>query len=169
MNFKQTLDTVQESKVFQDFKEKNPEAELCAGFFILDFLSNDNKNSLDYKIPNTDKIFTFDVKEEDVLIKEDKLITDETNSHPPLSKISPNIKVEVNELKSIVGTEALDKGISAKFNKIIAVLQNYEDKEIWNLTCMLDQLIILNILIDIETGKIIKFERKSMMDLIKKK
>jgi len=169
MNFHQTLEKVEQSKVFQDLRQKNSDIELVAGFFILDFLSNDNKNSLDYKVPDTDKIYTFDVKAEDVLIKEDKLITDETNTHPKLSKIDPDIKVEVDEIKSIAGTEALDRGISAKFNKIIAVLQNYEDKEIWNLTCMLDQLIILNILIDTKTGKIIKFERKSMMDMIKKK
>ena len=116
MNFRQTLDTVQQSRVFQDFIEKNPDAELVAGFFILDFLSNDNKNSLDYKIPNTDKIYTFDVRGEDVLVKEDKLITDETNKHPPLSKIEPDIKVEVDELKSLAGTESLDRGISGRFS-----------------------------------------------------
>ena len=34
---------------------------------------------------------------------------------------------------------------------------------------MLEHLIILNILVDANTGEIIKFERKSMMDLIKKR
>jgi len=34
---------------------------------------------------------------------------------------------------------------------------------------MLEGLIILHIMIDSETGEVIKFERKSMMDLIRKK
>lgn len=171
MNFKETFEKVQESKIFKDFIEKNPKAELCAGFFIIDLLSNDNKKAIDYKIQDKAKIFTFDVRGEDVLMKEDKLITD--TDHPPLSKINPDIKVEVEELKSIAGVKALDNGISAKFSKIIAVLQNLkkdeENKQIWNLTCMLEGLIILNILIDANTSEIIKFERRSMMDMIKKK
>jgi hypothetical protein len=49
------------------------------------------------------------------------------------------------------------------------VLQKHEGKQIWNITGMLDGLIILHILINADTGEIDKFERKSMMDLIKKK
>lgn len=170
MTFRQTLNKVQESKIFQTFIKENPEAELCAGFFILDFLSNDNKRSIDYKLG--DKVFTFDLTENDeVLIKEDKLL--DLPDRPKLTKINPETKIELNELKSIAGIAALDNGISAKFHKIIAVLQNNptesEVKQIWNLTCMLDQLIILNILVDSETGKVLKFDRKSMMDMIKKK
>jgi len=174
MNFKDLLEKVESSKQFQDFKQKYPNNELVIGFFILDFLSNDNKNSLDYKIDN--KIITFSLDERgEIKTQEDKLIEDSNNSE--LKKIDQEIKVEVDELKSIAGTQALDNGISAKFSKIIAVLQKYKDekltenqeKQIWNLTCMLEGLIILNILIDAESGKILKFERKSIMDLVKKK
>lgn len=140
--------------------------ELCAGFFILDFFGNDTKKSLDYKIGG--KIFTFTLEDNaDVIFNEDKLIN--LPNKPQLSKLSPEIKVELDELKSIAGVRALDEGINSKFNKIIAVLQMNEGKQIWNLTCMLEHLIILNILVDANTGEIIKFERKSMMDLIKKR
>ncbi|MFH1358985.1 MAG: hypothetical protein ABIH37_03800 [archaeon] len=173
MNFKETLEKVESSNAFINFKSEHPNAELCAGFFILDFLSNDNKQSVDYK--NNENIFTFDInKIGEIFIKQDRLLDESTR--PKLKKINPEIKVEVDELKSIVGINILDNGISAKLHKIIAVLQNYksditndEDKVVWNLTCMLEQLIILNIIIDAETGKILKFERKSMMDMIKKK
>ncbi len=171
MNFKPLLEKIESSLVFQKFKEQYPDAELCAGFFILDFLSNDNKNSLDYKINN--KIFTFSIKKDDITMQEDELIKD--SKHPPLQKIDDVIKVEVDELKSIVGVQALDNGINSKLSKIIAVLQKFkkegEDnpRQIWNLTCMLEGLIILNILIDANLGEVIKFERKSIMDLVKKK
>lgn len=170
MSFKETYEKISESEVFKTFIKENPEAELVAGFFILDFISNDSKKSLDYKYK--DKIYTFDLKDDGyVKLTEDKLI-DSPNS-PKLLKIIPEVKVEVEELKGITGMEALEKGISAKFNKIIAVLQRQirEEKEVqvWNLTCMLDGLIILNIQINADTGEIIRFDRKSFMDLIRKR
>ncbi len=171
MSFKETYEKITDSEVFKKFIEDNPDAELCAGFFILDFMSNDSKKSIDYK--TGDKIFTFDLKDDGyVKMNEDELVKTDSNS-VQLLKLDPEIKTELDELKGIAGMEVLNNGISAKFNKIIAVLQNQmrEGKEysIWNLTCMLDGLIILNILIDAQTSDVIKFERKSMMDLIRKK
>lgn len=166
MTFKQTFDAVTKSESFKQFKEKNPKAELIAGFFILDFLSHETKQSLDYK--SKDKIFTFELDNNDkIIMKEDELIKD--SNSPKLEKINPKTKIETDELKSIAGERALDEGISSKFQKIIAVLQMYEKKQVWNLTCILDGLIILHSLIDSETGEIVKFERKNMSDFIRKK
>jgi len=172
MSFKETCQKITESEVFKNFIKEKPEAELIAGFFILDFISNDSKKSIDYR--DKDKIYTFDLKDDGyVKMTEDELLSNPNS--PQLLKLIPEIKTEVEDLKGISGMEALDKGISAKFNKIIAVLQrqNREGKEtqFWNLTCMLDGLIILNILVDAESesGDVIKFERRSMMDMIRKK
>ena len=166
MTFKQTFETIQNSEIFKEFKKKNPKAELVAGIFVIDFLNKEDKKSLDYK--KGEEIFTFNINEKnEIEIKEDKLINDP--KLPKLTKIKPKVKIEIDELKSIAGTKALAERISAKFQKIIAVLQMYEKKQVWNLTCMLEGLIILQIIIDSETGRIIKFERKSMMDFIRKK
>ena len=168
--FKETYNTIENSKQFQEFKQEHPEAKLAAGFFILDFLSNDTKKSLDYLDEKSDKVFTFDLADDGYIkLKEDKLINPEETDQSKLTPIEPNPKIEVDELKAIVGTKKLDEGINASLHKIIAVLQNHEDKLTWNLTCMLDQLIILHSLINAETGEIIKFERKNMMDFIKKR
>ena len=43
MTFKETLENIESSKEFSDFKKQYPNAELVAGFFIIDFISNDNK------------------------------------------------------------------------------------------------------------------------------
>jgi hypothetical protein len=168
MSFKETFEKIKASEIFNRFIEENPDAELCAAFFIIDFFGNDNKKSLDYKIG--EKIFTFSIDDfGKIKMIEDKLVQEREIKFPKLEKINPVVNVDLDELKSISGIKALDEGISARFSKIIAVLQKHEGKQIWNLTCMLEGLIILHVLIDSENGEIIKFERKSMMDLIRKK
>lgn len=170
MDFSNLLEKIENSVVFKNFKKQYPDSKLVAGFFVIDFLSNDNKNCLDYK--TNGKIFTFNLKENnDIEVVEDKLINNPDK--PELQEIDKQIKVEINELPFIAEKQSLEHNISSKHHKIIAVLQKYEQngelKQIWNLTCMLEGLIILNILINANTEEIIKFERKSMMDLIKKR
>lgn len=162
--FQETYEIITNSVVFKNFIKENPDAELVAGFFILDLLQGNNQRSLDYKLQQ--KIFTFSLNENnEITLREDELI----QSDKPLEKISPDIKIDLDEIPSMAEKEALSHNVGNKFQKIIAVLQLHEGKEVWNLTCMLDGFVILNILIGSETGEVIKFDRKSMTDFIKKK
>ena len=162
MTFKSTLEKVRESKVFKDFIKENKDAELCAGFFIIDYFSHDNKTSLDYK--TDDSIYTFDLKDNgEIKMQKDNLIKDS-----PLHTINSHINIDLDELKNIIETEKNKLNIKAKLNKVIAILQIYENKQVWNLTCMLEGLIMIHAIINSETKEIIKFERKSMSDFIRK-
>jgi hypothetical protein len=168
MGIKETLNILQKSEEFHKFKSENSNTEICAGFFIVDFFGNDNKRSIDFKCK--DKVFTCSLRDDDsVKIQEDKLIEIKGEKFPELQELNPKVRVDLEEAIGIAKTKTLDEGIAAKYNKVIAVLQKHEDKEVWNITGMLDGLIILHILVDADSGNIIKFERKSMMDLIKKK
>ena len=95
--FQQTYKTITKSELFQQFKQEHPEAKLCAGFFILDFLSNDTKNSLDYLDENTVKVFTFDLADDGFIkLKQDKLVCEEDSNQPkltPLQQLTPKIEV----------------------------------------------------------------------------
>jgi len=167
MPFNQIYSTIESSAVFKKFIKENSNAELIAGFFVLDFISNDEKKSLDYKIPQTTKIFTFELdRNNEVTLKQDKLINDP--NLPKLQKIQPSTRIEIEELRAIAEKQALKHNIQSKFHKIIAVLQMHNTQQVWNLTCMLKGLIILNILINCDTGDIIKFDKKTMMDFVKK-
>lgn len=169
---KKTFEIITSSEEFKKFRNEHPDAELCTCFFVIDFFGNDNKKSLDYKLG--EKVFSFSINELDkIKMYEDKLVKVENKEFPQLEAINPDVKVDLEEITEMAKAKALEKGISSKFSKIIAVLQKYNhngnDIQAWNLTCMLEGLIILHMMIDSETGEIIKFERKSMMDLIKKK
>ncbi|MFA7707559.1 MAG: hypothetical protein WCX73_01290 [Candidatus Pacearchaeota archaeon] len=171
ITFKETYEIVMNSAVFKKFKQEHSNAELVAGFFIIDFLSNDNKESVDYKLPETesDKIYTFELdKNKEVVMKQDRLVNPDMPTQQKLTKINSEVKIDLDIISNIAKEKARENKITAEFSKIIAVLQNHENQLIWNLTCMLDQLIILHVLINSETGEVLKFERKSMMDFIKK-
>ncbi|MDD5192395.1 MAG: hypothetical protein PHH54_01780 [Candidatus Nanoarchaeia archaeon] len=164
MDFISTYKTIKESEIFKSFIEYNKEAELVAGFFILDLLENNNQRSLDYKLQQ--KIFTFSLDEAgEITMREDELI----ESDKPLEKISSDIKIDLDEIPEIAEKQAGINNIKNKFQKIIAVLQLHEGKQVWNLTCMLDSFVILNIIIDSETGDTLKFDKRSVMDFVKKK
>jgi hypothetical protein len=166
MNFSSTLQLIESSKEFKDFIKQNPKAELVAGFFILDFQSNNNQQSLDYKI--LDKIFTFSLNENNkITLTEDELI--KIPNPQPLNSINKQIKTETNELRAIAEIKAVDSNIKSKFEKIIAVLQNHRDNCVWHLTCMLEGFVILDVLIDADTGKVLKFEKRNLMEFMKKK
>ena len=176
-SFKETFEKIESSDVFKKFKSENPNAELCAGFFILDFVGNDNKYSLDYKLG--EKIFTFnlDFERNEILIQEDRLIDIPPNNQyqQKLEKINlSEVNIELNELKSIAEIKTVDNNIKSRFQKIIAILQNYRGPETknkktqaWNLTCILDSLMIINIIINSNTGKLLKFEKKSLSEMFK--
>jgi hypothetical protein len=162
--FQETYEIITNSVIFKKFIQENPDAELVAGFFILDLIENNNQRSIDYKLQQ--RIFTFSLSDiDEITLTEDELI----QSDKPLEKISPDIKIDLYELSNIAEKEALANNIKNRFQKIIAILQLHEGKNVWNLTCMLDSLIILNIIIDAEAGDIIKFDRKSIADFVVKK
>ena len=177
-SFNETLKKIETSEKFKNFKSNNSDAELCAGFFILDFLGRDNKYSLDYKL--REKIFTFNLMEDNsVTIQEDKLIDippgSENKQIINLEKIKPGVVIDLNELKTIAELKAIDNGIRSRIQKIIAILQTYKGEEtknkktqVWNLTCILDSLIILHVIIDSKTGKVLKFEKSSLSDMFRK-
>ena len=170
--FKETCQRINDSEEFKNFIQENPEAELCTGFFVMDFFGNDNKKSLDYKLDQ--KVFSFSINElEKIKMYQDKLVEVKDKEFPALEPINPEIKVDLDQITEMAMKTTQEKGIQSKFSKIIAVLQKYkhnnQDIQAWNLTCMLEGLIIIHMMIDSDTGELIKFERKSMMDLIKKK
>ena len=176
-SFKETFDKINSSEIFQNFTTKNSDAELCAGFFILDFIGNDNKYSLDYKFG--EKIYTFNLTENDkITIQEDKLmdlpIDSQNKYQQKLEKINFPI-IDLNEVKTAAELKAIDNNIKSRFQKIIAVLQIYKGPEtndekiqVWNLTCILDSLIILNMIVDSNNGKVLSLEKSSLADMFKR-
>jgi len=166
MNFSQTLEKIESSDAFKNFKEKHPDAKLCAGFFVLDYQQQANQQQLDYILKNN-KIFTFIINKEnkEITIKEAETIEGHREKLPAIKK---ETKIDLNDVEQIVKEKMQEEKINNKIDKIIAVLQKHENKMIWNLNCMLEGMGILQVHIDCSDGRVLKFEKKSLFDFIKR-
>ena len=161
MRFKHYLDRVKESSEFKKFMEKNPKAYLAAGFFVLDFETDNNIHQIDYALPNK-KVATF-------------LLDDGTKvkiSEQALKKKLPEIKEEdaktdLDALKGIVEDEMKNRTVTEKIRKMIAILHMIEDKLVWNIQCILDGLGFLSVHVSDDDQTVMKFEKHSLLDLIK--
>jgi hypothetical protein len=164
MLLKQLYAKLEKSNEFKKFKSENPDAFLCAGFFIINFKDNKFEYSLDYR--NDKQIFTFKIPENDSSIiaeSQDLLL-----SPKPLDKINLDVQVDIEDIKDIVEKTLSDNNIKNKLEEYIAVLQNLDNQLVWNLTIMCEGFTIINSLINAETSGIIKFEKKNLLDFIKK-
>jgi hypothetical protein len=163
MGFDSVVEQIEKSKAFANFKKKNKDSFLCAGFFIIDYKDKKNQQQLDYCLVGGD-IYTF-LLDNEVIMKKSETIQ---GAKHDLKQLKKEMKVDLDDAEKIVCEKIKQEKIEKPLIKIIAVLQVYEGKQIWNLTCILEGFEFIQCHIDSETGDILKFERKNMMDFIQK-
>lgn len=161
MNLSKLISKIENSAEFSKFKKENPKAELCAGFFILDFKPKHETYSLDYK--TEDKIFSFSLGENEEITQKEEEIMEGKNKLEP---INSRVEIDIENLKEVCEEEFLNNKIGKKIEKIIAILQKKDDKTIWNLTCMAEGFSIILMNVDSLTGEVLKFEKKSLFDIV---
>jgi len=150
---------------YQEFKKESASAFFCAGFFIMDFKRakfeysldfRDDKNVYGFKIPQDES--------EQLVFTSDPLI----ETPKPLEKIDTSliskIKTDIEDLKELIEEALFDNSIKNILEEVIAVLQSLNGTVIWNLTCILSSLSVVNVQIDPFSGEIIKFEKKNLLD-----
>lgn len=160
MKFEHYQERVETSKEFKDFYKKHKKAYLGAGFFILDYETGKNTHQLDYVLPNG-KIATF------ILDEGVKMKLSEQAIKKELPRLPDKVKTDLDALKGIVHDEMRNRNVTDEVRKIIAVLHILDNKVVWNLQCILNGLGILNVHIDDCDQSVLKFEKYSLMDVMK--
>lgn len=160
MKFNHYQERVEASKEFKDFSKQHKKAYLGAGFFILDFEAGKNSHQLDYVLPNG-KIATF------ILDDGIKMKISEQAIKKTLDKIPQKVKTDLEALRGIVHDEMRNRNVTDEIRKIIAVLHILDNKLVWNLQCILNGLSILNVHVDDSDQTVLKFEKYSLMDVMK--
>ncbi|MBI2630257.1 hypothetical protein HYW76_04080 [Candidatus Pacearchaeota archaeon] len=163
MKFEHYLKRVEESPEFKKFKQEHKKAYLCAGFFVIDLEQNKNTHQIDYTLPDG-RIMTFSL-DEGVNCK----LSDKSNKKKEsLPELSGESKTDLEEIPGIVQDEMKNRVVTDKMNKIIAVFHVHDGKKIWNLQCITAGLGILNIHIDDSDKTILRFDKHSLFDIIKR-
>jgi len=163
ISFKETLEKLENSKEFKEFKKENPSAFLTTGFFVVDNEAKTESKQLDFATSKGEEkeLVTFLIGEK---IEQKK---EETIKKEKFNRIEIP-KIELNDALEIMKKET--EKISQTYSKIIAILQMIENEgksaEIWNLTC-LSGFNMFRLHIDAMTGEIFKEENKNLMDIVR--
>ena len=165
MNLHFYIEKLKHSEEYKKFTKENPKAYLCGGFFIIDKenpKNPDNKAHLDVYVASKKKMFNFQ-------------LDGETKLHPvemfkgtlTPTKIKANSKLGFREIEDMIYDKMEKEGIKNKLQKIIMILQNKDGKDFWICTVFISGLGLIKVNIDDASKKIILFEKKSFLDMMK--
>ncbi|MBI3334829.1 hypothetical protein HYZ97_05055 [Candidatus Pacearchaeota archaeon] len=162
MKLKPFVDKLHNSSEYKEFQQQYKDAYMAAGFFVLDLEAGKNIHQIDYYIPAEKKVAAFTI-DHGITMQKLSLI----NSKIP-EKLDLITKVDLDALKGILEDEMKNRSITEEIKKIIAVIQKIEGKTLWNLNCVLSGMGILRAHVDDESRTVLKMEKASILDYIKR-
>lgn len=162
MKIKPYIEKLNNSDVYKSFTKKYKDSFLVAGFFILDLEMGKNMHQIDYYVPSEKKIAAFSL-DGGVNMQ----LLEGMNAKVP-EKLDINTNIDLEAIPGILEDEMKNRSITEEIKKIIAIIQNIDGKKVWNLSCVLSGMEILRAHIEDESKTVLKMERSSMMDIVKK-
>ncbi len=163
MKIKPYVDKLNSSMAYKDFQKKYEDAFMVAGFFILDLEQGQNLHQIDYYVPSEKKIAAFTL-DHGVTMQ----MLDMMRAKVVPEKLDIKTNIDLDALHGILEDEMKNRSITEDIKKIIAIVQTVEGKKIWNLNCILSGMGILKAHVDDESQTVLKMEKSSVMDYIKK-
>ncbi len=162
MKIQPFVDKLTNASAYKDFQKKYKDAYMVAGFFVMDFESGQNMHQIDYYVPSEKKIAAFTI-DKGVNLQLLSVINEKVPE-----KLDAKAKIDLDALAGILGDEMKNRSITEEIRKIIAVLQTVEGRKVWSLNCVLSGMSILNAHIEDESETILKMEKKSILDYVKR-
>ena len=163
MKIQPYVEKLNASEEYKKFVETHKDAFLIAGFFVIDFEMGKNIHQIDYYIPSEDKVAAFTL-DEGVKVQTLDLMDGERKPE----KLDIRTNIDLDELHGIIQDEMRNRKMTEEIKKMIAVIQNVKGKKIWNLNCILSGMEILKVHVEDDSKTVLKMDKASMMDLIKK-
>lgn len=149
---KEEVDTLRRTPEFLSYKSKSPNGFLCAGFKIIEFLEKEPWQ-IDFYCPDR-KVMTTFILDKQVEMKETDQIATSKEGVTELNL--DKVDIEFRDVLEKIDGILKEKYPEHKANKIIAILQNIEGQEVWNVTYLTNQFHVLNVRINAETGELLK-------------
>jgi hypothetical protein len=158
MNIQFYIEKLKSSEEFRNFIKENPSVFLCSAFFSFDKKGKDNKQHLDFF--SNGKIISFQLE------NNCKKVMLENFSNETPSEISQKTDFELNKIEELILEKIKTEKIKDTLHKMLISLQNIDGKLSAAGTAFISGMGMINFLIDLEKMKIIKFEKKSIFDMI---
>jgi hypothetical protein len=162
MNFQFYFEKLLESKDFKKFIKENKDAFLCSGFFIVDKKGEENKQSIDYFVPSTNKMYSFKIDNKVEMIP----IEDYGKVFKP-EKIPDNVNFIFEDIENLIQERMEKEKVKNKIEKLLLSLQAKDKKNYILGTIFISGLGIIKARIDLNEGKIVDFEKMSFFDMMK--
>ena len=162
MKLKPYIEKLESSKEYGKFKKENKDAFVVAGFFVVDFEQGKHIHQIDFYVPKSKKVAAFTLDSKVTL----QLLNLMSKKIP--EELDINTNIDLDALKGILTDEMRNRSITEEITKMIAVVQTVKGKKIWNVNCVLSGMEILKAHVEDESETVLKLERVSMTELIKK-
>lgn len=162
MKIRPYIEKLNNSQEYKKFKSQYADAYLVAGFFVLDLESGKNIHQVDFYVPSKKKIAAFTL-DNNISIQ----LLDAMNNKMP-STLDINTNIDLDAIPGILEDEMKNRGITENIKKIIAIIQNIDGEEIWNINCVLSGMSILKAHVEDNSKTVLKMEKSSIMDYVKK-
>ncbi len=146
MNAAEAVRKLEASSEFAEWKTANKDAFLSSLFAMFD-KEFEGEWLVGYYSPSAKRITTFFVDELECLKK-----GDDASDTQPKQLDMDKVKVELADALT-AAKAALDKKTGEGIQKIIAILQNLDEGQVWNISLMTASFNMFNIKIDAETSK----------------
>lgn len=163
MKIQPYVQKLQASDKYKKFIKEYSESFVVAGFFVLDYETGANIHQIDYYVPSKKQVAAFNLDGE-VEVR----LLDMMHKEKKPEKLDLKTKIDLDALKGILEDEMKNRNITETIKKCVAVIQMVEGKKLWVLNCVLSGMEILKAHVDDDTRSVLKMEKSSMMDYIKK-
>ena len=156
------VEKLNNSSQYASFSKEHKDAFMVAGFFVLDFEAGQNLHQIDYYVPSEKKVAAFTLDHGVTM----QMLGMLNNQIPEMLDLKT--RTDLDALKGILQDEMKNRSITEEVKKVIAVIQSIQGKKIWSINCVLSGMSILRASIEDDTQTILKMEKSSLFDYIKK-
>lgn len=163
MKIQPYVQKLQASEKYKKFIQEYSESFIVAGFFVLDYETGANVHQIDYYVPSKKQVAAFNLDGE-VEVR----LLDMMNKEKKPEKLDIRTKVDLDAIKGILEDEMKNRSITETIKKCVAVIQMVDGKKLWVLNCVLSGMEILKAHVDDESRTVLKMEKSSMLDYVKK-
>ncbi|MGV8142134.1 MAG: hypothetical protein ACP5NS_00690 [Candidatus Pacearchaeota archaeon] len=163
MKIQPYVQKLESSQKYKQFRKDYNDSFLVAGFFVLDYESGNNVHQIDYYVPSKKKVAAFNLDGE-VEVR----LLDMMQKEKVPEKLDIRTKIDLDAIKGILEDEMKNRNITESVKKCVAVIQTLNGKKLWVLNCVLSGMEILKAHIDDDSRTVLKMEKASMLDYIKK-